>query len=507
VSVVDWLVCVLYLGVVAGLAVVSMRGQENNEDYFLGGRRMSWLAVGVSMFATSFSSISFLGLPQRGAFHDFSFYLTILMIPLVITPVLWLVFVPLYVRLKVSSGYSYLGQRFGPGVQKAGSLLYCGYALGWMGAMLYAIALTLRGLLGLTSIQYVLVLIGLGAFATIYTAMGGLRAVVWTDVLQALTLGGAVIAVLLLAVWSLPGGWTGLWDIGREHGRWSMFHLEPNLLAPGIFTNPNSVYTAVAFAVFMYLPGYAVAQNMIQRYVCTGSLRSARRVVVLSAVINACLGLVFLLVGVAIFAFYAQAGGPGLPSLTSEDQILPHFVAERAPGVGLLGLLLAGLFAAAMSTVDSGLNGVASVLVYDWLEGRSLSLRSSRDLTVILGTLVIVAALAAPLLGDNVIDIINVIAGTLLGALMAVFLLGMFSHRANTAGVSLGLLAGAASLATVLLTSDVPRWWYGAFTVLPTLVVGLVASYLFPPPSVQALTATVRGAAGSRTSRRGQETS
>jgi SSS family solute:Na+ symporter len=502
VSALDWLVCVLYLGVVGGLAVFSMRGQQDNEDYFLGGRRMSWLAVGVSMFATSFSSISFLGLPQRGAFQDFSFYLTILMIPLVITPILWFVFVPLYVRLQVSSGYSYLGRRFGPGVQKAGSLLYCGYALGWMGTMLYAIALTLRGLLGLTSTEYVLVLIGLGAFATIYTAMGGLRAVVWTDVLQALTLGGAVIAVLLLAVWSLPGGWTGLWEIGREHGRWTMFHLEPNPIARGNFTNPSSVYTAVAFAVFMYLPGYAVAQNMIQRYVCTGSLRSARRMVVLSAVINAGLGFLFLLVGVAIFAFYAQAGGPGLPTLTREDQILPHFVAERAPGGGLVGLLLAGLFAAAMSTIDSGINGVASALVYDWFGGRSLSLKWSRDLTVILGTLVIVAALAAPLLGDNVIDIINVVAGTLLGALMAVFLLGMFAPRANARGVSIGLVAGAASLLAVLLATDVPRWWYGAFTVVPTLVVGLAASHLFAPPTTEALAATFSGGPLPRGGRR-----
>ena len=208
--------------------------------------------------------------------------------------------------------------------------------------------------------------------------------------------------------------------------------LRTTLLAKENFTAPNSVYTAIAFSIFMYLPGYAVAQNMIQRYVCTGGLREARGVVVLSGLINAGLGFLFLLVGVALFAFYVQPSGSGMPALESEDQILPYFVSAEATGIGLVGLMLAGLFAAAMSTVDSGINGVASVVVYDWLGGKELSLNASRMLTVVLGGLVIVAALMAPLLGDNVINIINTVAGTMLGGLMAVFMLGMFVPRANS---------------------------------------------------------------------------
>jgi SSS family transporter len=526
-SAIDWIVCVAYLAVVVGLAVCSMRGQRDNEDYFVGGRRMSWLAVGVSMFATSFSSISFLGLPQRGAYENFSFYLVILGIPLIITPLLWFFFVPLYARMRVSSGYSYLRLRFGPVVQRVGSLLYCGYALGWMGAMLYAIALTLQGVMDLSPTQYLWTLIGLGAFATAYTAVGGLRAVVWTDVLQAVTLGGAVIAVLALAVSRIDGGLGGLWRMGQE--RLTMFHLESNPLATENFTDKSSVYSVLAFVVFMYLPGYAVAQNMIQRYVCAGSVRRGRGVVVLSAGVNAGLGFLFMLVGVALFVFYTQPGGGGMPKidpqndkvvratngspdsaeqaqpdnhtsfrtinkklLDSEDQILPHFLSTQAAGVGLVGLMLAGLFAAAMSTIDSGINGVASVVVYDWLEGKQLPLLASRALTVVLGALVIVAALVAPLIGKNVIDIINAIAGTLLGGLMAVFLLGMFSRRANAAGVLIGLSTGAACLVAVILWTGVPKWWYGAFTIFPTLVIGSLASYWFAPPRKEALSATIR---------------
>ncbi len=436
---IDIAVCLLYLAIVFGLAIKSACGQDDNEDYFVGGRRMNWRVVGISMFATSFSSVSFLGLPQRGAYQDFSFYLTILFIPFIITPILWWVFVPLYVRLRVSSGYEYLGRRFGVPAQKLGAALYAVYAIGWMGTMLCAVALTLQVVMNLSPTQYVVVLVGIGVFATFYTVLGGLKAVIWTDVLQAFVLGGAVVVILFLAVGRIAGGWEGFWEIAGRHQKFKMIHLNPDLLAAENFTAKNSAFTAVAFALFMYLPGYAVAQNMIQRYVCAGSLRAGRGVVLLSGCINAILGFFFLCVGTALFAYYQQPGGPGLPTagveIASEDQILPYFVATQFPGIGLVGLILAGLFAAAMSTIDSGINGVTSVIVFDWMRGRQLSLRTSRMLSALLGLAVIAAALLVPLLGDTVIGIITAIAGICLGMLLAIYLLGLFVPRANLPGV------------------------------------------------------------------------
>ena len=494
-SVLDWCVCGAYLAIVFGLAFKSARGQRDNEDYFVGGRRMNWFVVGVSMFATSFSAISFLGLPQRGAYQDFSFYLIILFIPFVITPILWFVFVPMFVRLKVSSGYEYLGRRFGRPARLIGSGLYCLYALGWMGTMLYAVALTLRTVMGLTEGQYSLVLIGIGAFATVYTVMGGLKAVIWTDVLQAVVLGGAIVAVMLLAVNLIDGTWSSFWKIASEHNKFKMFHLNPKLLSAENFTAQNSVFTAAAYGLFMYLPGYAVAQNMIQRYVCAGTLARGRGVVALSAAINSILGLLFLLVGTAIFAFYSQPAGIGMPAaeieIATEDQILPHFVATQLPGLGLTGLILAGLFAAAMSTMDSGINGVTSVIVYDWLAGKELPLKISRILTTLLGAIVIVAAIVVPVIGKNVIDIIMVIAGTCLGMLLAIYLLGMLSRSANLPGVLIGVAAGLTCFLFVLIKTDIPKWWFGAFAMFPTIIVGSIASLCFPKPPESALRDTL----------------
>jgi SSS family solute:Na+ symporter len=494
-SLIDWCVCAAYLVVVFGLAIRSARGQQDNEDYFIGGRNMSWFVVGVSMFATSFSSISFLGLPQRGAYQDFSFYLTILFIPFVITPILWWIFVPMFVRLKVSSGYEYLGRRFGLPAQKIGSGLYAVYAIGWMGTMLYAVALTMRTVMELTPAQYYFILVGIGAFATIYTVMGGLKAVIWTDVLQAAVLGGAIIAVMFLAVSRIDGGWSAFWSIASEHNKFQMFHLNPNLLAPENFTAKNTVFTAAAFGLFMYLPGYAVSQNMIQRYVCAGSLAAGRGVIVLSAVINTALGLLFLLVGTALFAFYSQPGGAGLPAaglaIAKEDQILPYFVSTQLPGVGLVGLILAGLFAAAMSTIDSGINGVTSVIVYDWLSGKELSLRISRILTTLLGAIVIGAAILVSFINESVIDIIMAIAGTSLGTLLAIYLLGMLMPHVNLPGVLTGFATGIVCLALVWRLTDVPTWWFGAFAIIPTFAVGAIASIFFPKPPESALQNTL----------------
>jgi Na+/proline symporter len=217
--------------------------------------------------------------------------------------------------------------------------------------------------------------------------------------------------------------------------------------------------------------------------------------VALSAVINAGLGLLFLLVGTALFAFYSQLGGPGLPvagvEFAKEDQILPYFVSTQLPAIGLVGLILAGLFAAAMSTVDSGINGVTSVIVYDWLSGRNVALWVSRLLTAVLGAAVVGTALVVPVLGKTVFEIIVAIAGTALGMLLAVYLLGMLLPRANLPGVLIGLAAGLVCLALVWVFTDVPKWWFGAFTIVPTFVVGATASIPFAPPPASALRDTL----------------
>ena len=485
---IDWTIFFGYLGIIFAVGLWFARQQETNEDYFVGDRKMNWLAVGISLFATAFSSISFVAYPREAAYETFQFFIAILFIPLVITPILWWWFVPLYVRLGVISIYEYLEIRFHPVLRKLGTLLFAGYAIGWMGSMLYAVGLILQVVLGLSDAGLMWTLVGTGLFATFYTAIGGVKAVIWTDVLQTVVLGGGTIVVFLLALGQIDGGWEAVLAIGQAHNKFEMFNFAPELQSRGTF------YAACAFGLFMYLPGYTASQVTGQRYVCMSSLAEARRALLLHALVVTFVVLMFFVLGVTLFAYYSQHDG--LPVLERQDQIMPLFVVNVLHGIGLVGLLVAGLFAAAMSTIDSGINSLTAVVVCDWLAGRKPGVGFSRMLCALFGVAIVAASLLAPYLGENVIGIITTVASTFLGLLLGIYLLGMFVRRANTGGAVLGLLAGISCFGTVLTMTDVPNWWYGLFTILPTFAVGWMASYLFPAPRSEQL----RGLAYCQTS-------
>lgn len=484
----DWSIFAVYIVVVLGLGLWFAVRQEDNESYFVGGRNMKWWAVGTSIFATAFSSVSFVMLPREGAFADYHLFTAILFIPFVITPLLWYVFVPLFIRLKLISVYEYLEIRFSRSMRRVGSLLFAGYAIGWMGSMLFAVGLIIQAVLGLTETQFVWTLIAVGLFATAYTVLGGFEAVVWTDVLQAATLGGGMIIVLLLAVGRVEGGWSTVIDIGMANDKFSMFGLEGGLTAR------SSFFAACAFGLFMYLPGYTASQITVQRYVSMNSLSKARKALLINAVVAVAINLVFIFVGTTLFAFYHQAGAPGFPELASQDQILPYFLSAEIPSIGLTGLLIAGLFGAAMSSIDSGINSMTAVFVYDWLPERNVSVRLSRIMCGVFGLFITAAALLMPYLGDFVIEMITKIAGTFLGLLLGVFLLGMFVPRANARGAFLGLTAGAVVLTIVWTMTAIPNWWYGGFTLVTTFAVGAAGSYLFEAPREDQLEAVFTGA-------------
>ena len=311
---IDWTVFCGYLAVVFLLGLCFMRGQRDSEDYFVGGRKMNWWAVGVSLFATAFSSLSFVALPREGAYGDYHLLVTYLAIPIVITPVLWWLFVPLYHRLQVTSVYEYLEVRFNRPMRRLGTLLFALYAIGWMGSMVYATGLILKAVLHLDQSQFQWTLIGVGLFATLYTALGGIKAVIWTDVLQAATLGGGMLLVLLLTMGQIAGGWETVVRLGVDHDKFRMFDFSLDL------TERSTFLSACSLALFAYLPGYTTSQVTVQRYVCMASLAEARRSLVINAIVAAVVALLFFFVGTALFAFYHQPGGAGFPALDAPCQ-------------------------------------------------------------------------------------------------------------------------------------------------------------------------------------------
>lgn len=477
----DWFIFVGYVLIVLGIGIWFSRFQTSNEDYFLGGRKMNWIAVGTSIFATAFSSISFVMLPREGAYADYHLLTALLFIPFVITPILWYLFVPVFLRLKITSVYQYLGIRFNNNMRKLGSLLFAGYAIGSMGSILYAVGIIVQASLGLTYTQFVFVLIGIGIFATFYTVLGGYEAVVWTDLLQSVTLGGGMLVVLFIIVEMVSGDFFTLIEFGREHGKMDMFNMEFNL------NERSSFWAATGFALFMYLPGYTASQITVQRYLSMKNLREARRSLLINAIVAPIISLVFFLVGTALFVFYYQQGG--FPDIPNQDQLLPYFLASELPVAGLTGLLLAGLFAAGMSTIDSGINSMTAVIVKDWIPNKEkeLTVGLSRLITIVLGVIVTITSLLVPLIGEHVIEMITKIAGTFLGLLLGVYLLGLFTRRANTMGSLIGLAAGSIALIIVWTQTVIPHWYYGLFTIGVTFIVGWGVSNFFAFPSKEQL--------------------
>ena len=341
---IDWVIALVYLATTLGLGVWFTGKQADNEEYFLGGRQVNWLAMSLSIFATAFSSISFLAYPREVAYENFQFFVAILCIPLIISPLLAWVFVPFFMNLRCVSAYEYLERRFHPGLRRFGSLLFMAYAIGWMGTMLYAVGLILKTLLSLSDTGAVLAVIGVGLFVTLYTTLGGIKAVIWTDVIQSAVIVGSISLITLCALREIDGGLATVVRLGHEHGKFEMLNFDLDWSQRGTF------YAACAFGLFMYLPGYTVSQAQVQRYITVKNLADARRALLLNALLLPAVILVFFFLGTVLFAYYHNRGGlPDLPA-GKQDQIMPLFVMTVLPGTGLVGLLVAAIMASAMST-------------------------------------------------------------------------------------------------------------------------------------------------------------
>lgn len=477
----DISICVVYLLIVLALGIWFAREQHDNEDYFVGGRRMHWLPIGLSIFAGTFSALSFVGLPREAAYDDYQFFVAILFIPLVVTPIVCWLFLPLYFRLKLTSCYEYLERRFHRSVRLLASGLYVFYTIGWMGNMLVAVGKILQEVMKLNDTQLQWMLVAVGLFATLYTTIGGVKAVVWTDTLQAFALGIGMMIVLGVAVSTIHGGWSAVLSVGSEHGKFKLVHTDWSW--DGLVKKTN-VLSICATGVFVYLAGHAVHFTAVQRYVSMPNIAAARKSLIVNGVMVTAVCLIFFLVGSTLFAYYQQTGDPAYAELKAdgkEDHLLPRFIVTVIPQFGLAGLLLAALFAAAMSSIDSGVNSLTATVVCDWLAGQHPRLWISRLICVGFGIAAIITSLVLQQFRGNVFRVLMVIAGTFLGMLLGVFLLGMFVRRANTFGAVIGFACGAACVG-LAMWAQVGELWYGAIACIPTFIVGALASYLFPPP-------------------------
>lgn len=360
---IDHTIVVVYLGGMLAFGVYLSRKRRSDEEYFLAGRRMPWLAVGISIVASMLSSLSYLSEPgevwKSGVTHVAGKLLGIPFEMLVV----WGFCIPFMMRFRYTSAYEYLGDRFGVAARRLGVLLFLGMVVLWMGFVVLASA---KALHVVTGIPIPLVILVLGTVATVYTMLGGLRAVVWTDVVQVALLTGGGIATIVFVIWQ-TGTWLPDWLATAS----DYVSSQQNMTAiPWFSWDPTLRATVVTVAVNMFvwhLCMHTSNQITVQRYFSTDSPQSARRGFLASSIIHVAIDLLLVTVGLAVLYYYVGQGieiDGGLSPENDRDLIFPVFAMNRLPA-GCGGAILAALLAAAMSTIDSGVNSIATVITVE----------------------------------------------------------------------------------------------------------------------------------------------
>jgi SSS family solute:Na+ symporter len=446
---------------------------RSTEAYFLGNRNFPGWAIGLSMVGTSISSMTFLAFPAAAFALDWRQVVPNLMLPLVAVLAI-LVFIPLFRRGQATSAFEYLEERFGPLMRLYGALSFVLLQLIRLGTVLYLVAIPVSVLLGVP-IVWVIVLGGL--FIMVYTVAGGIEAVIWTDVVQTLVLlGGGVLCVMFIAL-DLPGGLGRVMADGWDAGKFGVGEMTWDL-------GERTFYTMILLGIFMWLSEYSSNQNVVQRYLSARSLREARKATGLCAVLSVPTWSLFFFVGTALFVYY-QAMPDEVVAGLHPDEVFPHFIVTQLP-VGVAGLILAAVLAAAMSSLDSSINAVATVSVVDLLKRRfapgrddGFYLRWARLISVAAGLMMIAGAIVFDRLPkESMVDLTLIISAVFGGCLCGMFLLGFFTTRVD--GLAVGVALIVAVIANVYFALNTIGWLPEALAVdLHAYWVGIVVNIIF----------------------------
>lgn len=472
----DYTVLAAYFGVLAGCAWWGMRSGVTEADYFLVGRRASAVALGLSVVASLLSSITYLAEPgevwRSGVTHSLG---KLLGIPLEVALV-WGCCIPFMMRFQFTSVYEYLDRRFGLLTRRTGAALFVALTLLWLGFVLVVLAQVIAQLTGLPLLSVILVV---GMAATAYTARGGLRVVIGTDVVQVVVLVGGALLTICYVGWNLPGTW---WDWVRAAGAYLEQSGRPRSI-PWFSWDPTERATVVTAAVNMAVWQFCMHtsnQMAVQRYCSARSAGQARWGFLISSIAYVGITVLLMTAGLAVLYYYFTTQAPldgGLDPRTQHDLIFPTFVLYHLPpGAG--GMLLAALLAAALSTVDSGLNSVATVVSLELRPGtrgpvdgsatagrpgggrmnpRTSRVGLARWLTVAAGGGTTVAAWALTWLPATwgIFDAIPRTFNAITGPLGGVFFVGIFLPRVRQAAA---LAATACGLLLSVGLGYLPKW-------------------------------------------------
>ncbi len=470
---VDLAVLLLYLGGITAFGVRFRRSQSNVRDYFLGGRTAPWWALAASIVATETSTLTIIGTPAI-AYAGTLAFLQLAMGYIAGRILISFLFIPAYFRGEFYTAYALIEKRFGAGARRIAALTFLGTRALAEGVRLNAVGKIVSVAFGTGSR---LSIAAITALTLLYTFEGGMKAVIWTDLVQlVLYLAGSVTAFWLLLE-RIPGGWTEVTRLSAAAGgKLTAFDFSFSL------TQAYTFWAGMIGGTFLTLASHGTDQTIVQRLLAARNERDSRRAILASGLLVFVQFALFLLVGVMLYA-YGQHAPLEIPG-GDRDRIFPAFVVRQMPP-GISGLVLAAMFAVAMSNASGSLNSLASSSIMDFEAARgrgegdaSRLLQLSRRITLVWG--VLLGALALVDWGP-VLEAGLTIASITYGSLLGLFLLGLLNPRATARGAITGMIAGLAVILLVRLYTPLAWTWYVLAGTVPTFVVGSLASLLDNP--------------------------
>lgn len=478
---IDFVILILYLVAVLLAGLHFAKREMKGKEYFKGDGTIPWWVTSVSIFATLLSPISFLSLAGNAYAGSWLLWFAqlgmLLAIPLTIR-----FFLPVYSQLKIDTAYHYLELRFGSkGLRVLGAVMFIIYQVGRMSIIMYLPCMVLSNLM---HVNVNLLIVIMGIIAIIYSYTGGLKSVLWTDFIQGavLLLGVTFACIYLLA--HLDGGIGAIFQQLVQHHKF----LAPDEPVFDINLLRNSVFLLIVGAGFNTMGSYVSSQDIVQRFTTTTDTRKLNKMMRTNGILSIFIATVFYLIGTGLYVFY-QVQGNDLPPAAQQDQIFASWIAFELP-VGITGLLLAAIYAAAQSTLSTGLNAVASSWTLDIqarLSKKELSFESQtrigRWVSLIVGIFSI--AVSIVLANGNIssaYEWFNGFMGLVLGILFGTFVLGAFTKCANTFGAVSAFIAASGVMIYIkyfVPAGRVSIWAYSIISLAVSLAVGIPASLIW----------------------------
>tara|TARA_R110002049_G_scaffold1537_4_gene11865 strand:+ start:14326 stop:15897 length:1572 start_codon:yes stop_codon:yes gene_type:complete len=496
--IIDYLIIIASLIVSIGVGFRFSKKQSNVSQYFsAGGNLPSW-AIGVSIFATLISSITFLAYPGEGYASNWVRLVQGIMVPIVVVGMIGFV-VPLYRDVIGLSAYEYFEKRFGYFARLYSSLGFILAHFSKMGSVFFLLSLAVASMTGIDTYTIIIVL---GIAVVLLTLLGGMEAVIWLDVIQGflLILGGVV--TLIVITLKIDGGLGAIFEVANTENKMS--------LGPFDWDFVNLTFWVMAInGIFYAIQKYGTDQTIIQRYLTAKSDKDAKRASLMGVLMVVPIWTMFMFIGTALYAFY-QSGVAQLPEGLRADAVFPHFILNEMP-VGVIGLIISALLAAAISSLDSDLNSLAAVVVDDYYKKFRPNATDAQQmvlgkiLVVLAGIGAIIVASIYVSAGDKgVLGIVFMLYAIFSGGIVGIFLLGIFVPRANKQGLYIGIAASVLFTAYALLSSTTigtgdnkelivdlgefnytqHKYMLGVYSHIVLFVVGWVTSYFFPKKGV-----------------------